>query len=112
MIKGWTTTLVVASLLLSKKPIHNVIAFLPWLIFWVLDAYYLRLEGCYRRLYEWLIVNRPDNREKMFDMKAEKRFGNKVDSIQRVMLSNTLFPFYVTVGVMILVISYVVICTG
>ena len=106
MIKGWTVTLVVASLLIEGTPLHNVIAFLPWIAFWLLDAYFLRIERCFRKLYEWLIVNRPKNRDKMFDMKAENRFGNEVEGIPRTMFSKTLAPFYLTVFVMIVMISY------
>ncbi len=112
MIKGWTVTLVVAALLVEGAPLHNVIAFLPWLVFWILDAYFLRMERCYRKLYEWLIVNRPKNRDKMFDMKAECRFGDKVEGILGTMASATLSIFYLTIVVMIVIISYATTCVG
>ena len=60
MIKGWTITLVVISLLVGGQPIHKIGAFLPWLVFWIQDAYFLRIERCYRKLHEWLIVTRPE----------------------------------------------------
>ena len=104
MIKGWTITLVVVALLVDGLSIHNVVAFLPWLVFWVLDAYFLRLERCYRKLYEWLIVNRPNNRELMFDMKAESRFGISVDSIVETMISKTLASFYLMILVLVIII--------
>jgi len=107
MIKGWTITLVVVALLVEGLPIHNVIAFVPWLTFWILDAYFLRLERCYRKLYEWLIENRPTNRELMFDMKAEPRFGKCVDGITGTMFSCTLAPFYLTIVVLIVIVTYV-----
>ena len=106
MIKGWTITLVVIALLVDGSPVHNIVAFLPWLVFWILDAYFLRLERCYRKLYEWLIENRPENRELMYDMKAESRFGKNVEGIIGTMLSKTLAPFYLTILVLIIIISY------
>ena len=105
MIKGWTVTLVVVSLLINSQPIHKIIAFLPWLIFWILDAYFLHIEKCYRALHEWLIVTRPDSNELLFDLKAEKRFGDDVDGILCVMFSKTLVPFYSVVFVLILVVN-------
>ena len=107
MIKGWTITLVVIALLVEGAPIHQVIAFIPWLTFWILDGYFLRLERCYRKLYEWLIVNRPNNRELMFDMKAESRFGNCVEGVIPTMVSKTLAPFHFTILVLIVIITYV-----
>lgn len=104
LIKGWTITLVVVALLVKGLSIHYVVAFLPWLVFWVLDAYFLRLERCYRKLYGWLILNRPDNRELIFDMNAETRFGNSVDSVWGTMVSKTLASFYLMIFVLIVII--------
>ncbi|MCW3990782.1 MAG: hypothetical protein NWE88_11995 [Candidatus Bathyarchaeota archaeon] len=105
MIKGWTVTLVVVSLLINSQSIHKIIAFLPWLVFWILDAYFIHLEKCYRALHEWLIVTRPDSNECLFNLKAEKRFGDEVDGIITVMFSKTLVPFYGVIFVLILVVN-------
>ena len=85
MLKGWAVTLVVVSFLVEGQKIHYAIAFVPSLAFWALDAYFLRLEGCYKELYKWLIKNRPDNREKMFDMDARGRFQKDVGNIITIM---------------------------
>lgn len=106
MIKGWTITLVVISLLIDGKDIHCAVAFLPWLVFWILDAYYLRQERCYRKLYEWLIVNRKDSLNQLFDMNAESRFGHEVDGILYIMISKTLLPIYGVILVLIIILSY------
>lgn len=106
MIKGWVITLVVISLLLNNDGISKAVSFLPWLVFWILDAYFLRLERCYRKLYEWLIVNRKENHTLLFDMKAESRFGDEVDSLYYIMISKTLLPFYGVILVLILIITY------
>ena len=106
MIKGWTITLVVISLLLGNKDIYRAVAFLPWLVFWILDAYYLRQERCYRKLYEWLIVNRKESRNLFFNMEAESRFGDEVDGIFYTMISKTLFLFYGVIFVLIIIVSY------
>lgn len=56
---------------------------------------------------EWLIVKRPDSDELLFDLKAEKRFGDDVDGILCVMFSKTLVPFYCVVFVLILIVNLV-----
>lgn len=104
MLKGWAVTLVVVSLLVEGQKIHFAVAFLPSLVFWALDAYFLRLEGCYKKLHEWLIVNRPANRDNMFDMNA-RRFEKNVDSILTIMISPTLSLFYGTILVMVFIIN-------
>jgi hypothetical protein len=42
MIKGWTITLVVATLLLKDDNSKILIAYIPLIAFWYLDSYFLR----------------------------------------------------------------------
>ena len=44
LIKGWAITLVVATLLLKGNKYQVLIAFIPLLVFWFLDAYFLWQE--------------------------------------------------------------------
>ncbi len=105
MLKGWAVTLVVVSFLVEGQKIHYAIAFLPSLVFWALDAYFLRLESCYKELHKWLIKNRPSNRDKMFDMDARGRFQKDVDGICTIMLTPSLLLFYGTIMVMVLILN-------
>lgn len=55
VLKGWNVTLVSALFALAAKdsdPRFIMIAFLPTLTFWMLDAYYLRQERLFRKLYD------------------------------------------------------------
>ena len=55
LLKGWSITLVAALLALSARdpnPALAAVAFLPALSFWGLDAYYLRQERLFRRLFD------------------------------------------------------------
>lgn len=98
MIKGWTLTLVVATLLLKgDNDYRALIAFIPLLVFWFLDAYFLRQERLYRKLYSWVIKNRLNTDDHAFDMNAY-RFNNEVQSIGRIMMSVTLAWFYGTIA--------------
>lgn len=55
LLKGWSVTLVAAIFVLAAKDANEeyaVLAFFPGLAFWGLDAYYLRQERLFRKLYD------------------------------------------------------------
>ena len=93
MIKGWTVTLVAVTLLLKGSKYHVFVAYIPIIIFWFLDAYFLRLERLYRRLYNWIRENRLKTDKYLFDMNY-RRFENQEQSVLRIMFSKTLLLFY------------------
>ncbi len=102
MIKGWAVTLVVITLLLKGTTYQVLIAFIPLLMFWFLDAYFLWQERMYRKLYNWVISNRLKTEEYLFNMNAY-RFKNDVQSRFRIMFSITLGWFYGTIAVLIII---------
>jgi len=102
LIKGWTLTLVVGALLLKGSMYQALIAFIPAILFWFLDAYFLRQERLYRKLYEWVVNNRLKTSDYIFDMNAY-RFDNKVPNIFRIMTSITLLIFYISIIISIIV---------
>ncbi|MDQ7032464.1 MAG: hypothetical protein Q9M37_07085 [Desulfonauticus sp.] len=93
MIKGWTITLVAVTLLLRGTTYQILIAFMPILVFWFLDAYFLWQERLYRRLYNWVIKNRMNTDEHLFDMNAY-RFKHEEQSKLRITFSVTIGWFY------------------
>ena len=104
MIKGWAITLVVVTLLLKGTEYQVWIAFIPLLVFWFLDAYFLWQERMYRKLYEWVISNRMKTDEHLFDMNAY-RFKDIVQSRIRIMFSITLGWFYGSIAILIVIDS-------
>jgi hypothetical protein len=100
MMKGWAITLVVVTLLLKGTKYQVLIAFIPLLVFWFLDAYFLWQERMYRKLYDWVISNRLKTDENLFDMNAY-RFKDTVQSRFRIMFSITLGWFYGSIAVLI-----------
>src|SRR5262245_11979959 len=55
LLKGWTITLVAAMFALSAKESDDtyfLIAYLPAIMFWLLDGYFLSQERCFRALYD------------------------------------------------------------
>ena len=93
MVKGWTVTLVAVTLLLKGVEHQVLVAFIPLLMFWFLDAYFLQMERLYRRLYNWVIKNRLQTDEYLFDMSID-RFKYDEQSKLRIMFSITLGWFY------------------
>ncbi len=112
MIKGWAITLVVLTLLLKGGEKYKVLlAFIPLLVFWFLDAYYLWQERMYRKLYEWVINNRLKTTEYLFDMNAY-RFKDKVESKFRIMFSITLGWFYGSIAILIIIYLIILLIKG
>jgi len=101
LIKGWTITLVVATLLLKGNKFQSLLAFIPIIVFWYLDAYFVWLERLYRRLYDWIRTNRLTSEEYLFDMNY-RRFIKDEQSRLRVMFSLTLGWFYGSIFVLTL----------
>lgn len=55
IFKGFSATIVTGVSVISFSAVNNwilIMSFIPLLIFWVLDIYYLRLERQYRFLYD------------------------------------------------------------
>ena len=67
------------------------------LMFWYLDAFFLRTEKIYRKIYDWVLEMRPkNNRELLYQLNPKEYDGKieKVESIRKVMWSRTLRWFY------------------
>ena len=110
LLKGWSITIIAVVLALADKAgnpaLLSAILLIPLLSFWYLDAFFLRTEKMYRKMYEWIIVNRPKKiKEHLYDLNPH-RFSNEVDSKWKVMWSVTLryfygIPFLITLAIII-----------
>jgi hypothetical protein len=110
LLKGWLVSLIAVILALTKDTIvatqlsyFNLVLLLPVIVFWYLDAFFLHKEKCYRKLYEWVIENRSNSNEHLYSLNY-KRFETKVKSTFRIMFSQTLFPFYGLIVVVLIVL--------
>lgn len=106
LIKGWTVTLVVGTFLLKGEYYQMFFAFIPLVAFWYLDAFFLRQEKLYRKLYKWVVTNRMSDETNILDMNA-KRFQDKVASETKIMFSITLNWFYIPIALIIGIYIYV-----
>lgn len=106
LIKGWSVVVVSALFALSAKNSNYgfvILAFFPAVMFWGLDAFYLRQERLFRALYD---EARTKKEEMDFSMNTESAQG-KVDSWFKTLFSKTIFPFHACIIVSILIVSYV-----
>jgi len=111
LIKGWCITIVAAILALNvkdTKPWFSAAAFLAVLVFWILDSYYLRQERLFRALYNKAIgeLDLPLSGRTLplFSMKT-KDFEKDVASWFCVAWSRTIWPLYLLVFLVVLVVT-------
>ncbi len=106
IIKGWCITLAAALIaLLEKKDIDKcyiVFSFLPLLFFWFLDAFYLKTERQYRRLYT--DISKKGKKEIDFSMDITPYKECYVEAL----FSRTLLPFYLSLMGIVLVIIFII----
>jgi hypothetical protein len=100
-VKGWSVTVVTAVCVLAAKessPGLAALALFPAVAFWCLDAYYLRRERLYRKLYE--AIADPLRVVRPFSMTTDE-YSSEVESWAKTLASWTILPLY---GAIVLVI--------
>lgn len=102
MLKGWAVTLVAGVYALASKDankIYYLITYVPIIIFWGLDAYYLRQERLYRKLYDKVRKQEEDDID--FSMNATlPEFMNKKTSYLDTLFSVTELWFYLPLALL------------
>jgi hypothetical protein len=91
-IKTWMMTILGALLALfasNHEPLYLLVATAPTLIFWCLDAKYLKMERQYRLLYTAAL----EGKVTVFDMNASKYSVNFIN----VLFSKTILWVYVPI---------------
>lgn len=108
MLKGWAVTLVAGIYALASKDADKVYFFftyVPIIVFWGLDAYYLRQEKLYRKLYDK--VRKIDGNSIDFSMNATlKEFKDWKTFYPSVVFSVTEFWFYFPLAILTAVVIY------
>ena len=97
MLKGWAVTLVAGIFALATKDadkLYFIVAYIPIIIFWGLDAYYLRQERLYRSLYDRVRLINEENID--FSLKLSKEeFNKEKNNYSCCLLSKTEILFYI-----------------
>ena len=105
MLKGWTVTLVAGIFALAGKDtdkLYFLVSYVPVIIFWGLDAYYLLQERLYRLLYDKVRHTEECNID--FSLKATmEEFGGNKNCYCSCLLSITELWFYLPLAL---------VCTG
>lgn len=107
VIKGWAVTLVAAILAFTAKdanPKAASIALIPAVMFWGLDAYYLRTERVFRALYDKVRKGFADKDEDVDFSLDPSAVEKKVSPWLRVVFTKTLVPFYAALIAVILAV--------
>lgn len=100
ILKGWNVTLVSALFALSVKDSNTrfvMIAFLPALVFWILDAYYLRQERLFRKLYDEASASTAQNQIVPLFSMATGKYQSNVEGMFSTMFSPTVLFLHGTV---------------
>ena len=105
MLKGWAVTLVAGIFALAGKDtdkLYFLVAYVPVLVFWGLDAYYLLQERLYRSLYEKVRATEEDDIDFSLNATTEE-FDSDKNSYCSCLFSKTESWFYLPLAV---------VCTG
>ena len=105
MLKGWSITLVSVLLAFSAKELvlaTALVALVPALSFWALDAYYLRQEKLFRKLYEVVVdqLEGENTEVQAFSMNTEP-VASKVSHWANLLFAGTVLGLH---GSMVLVV--------
>jgi len=109
LLKGWRVTLTAALFALAAKDSNLkfvLVALLPVLSFWGLDAYYLRQERLFRKLYDELRLASREEAKKVepFTM-STTRYVPDVQTWFRTLWSSTVITLHgIVLGAIVLVI--------
>ena len=105
MVKGWTVTLVTALFALAAADANGFfvyVAYLPTVMFWALDAYFLRQERLFRKLYDHV----REAKDGTVDFSMNTHLFN-VGTTWSVAWSRTLGLFHGTITTTIIVVMLV-----
>lgn len=109
-LKGWTVTLVSIIGALSVQGTDKrffLLPFIPLIVFWVLDSYYLQLERKYRVLYRNVSELSEDDID--FNMNTKKIICNEQEASKicfcNCLFSWTEFPFYIVLAATVIILA-------
>lgn len=119
-IKGWLIGLIIAIIALLPENVDTkiicLVIFGMTIIFWALDAFYLKTEKLYRWKYDWVIVNRKNSTDFCYDLNPYKKEMWLLDKdgrpkneplVLRIMFTKTLWPFYLPIILISIGVLYI-----
>lgn len=109
-LKGWSVIVVSALFALAAGTSairFSLLAYLPAVAFWALDAYFLRQERLFRKLYDAVRVGPAGSTDFSMDTSP---YVATVDSWFRTGVSSTLVIFHGTVVLTVTVVAMLALC--
>lgn len=109
--KAWCITVVSAILVIvadKGKSQYALLAIIPNILFFVLDAYYLSLEKMFRNSYNDFIEKLHDNDVTSKDLFAVVTKESLFKTFFKSILSFSIWPFYLTLLIMILLAKEII----
>lgn len=107
MLKGWAITLVAGIFALASKDSDKsffLIAYIPVVLFWLMDSYYLQQERLYRKLYNNAIKLKDEDID-MGLTPPSPDYENKTKYLQSVCSKTEAF-FYIPLAIAVAVVIY------
>lgn len=107
-MKGWMLTIVSALLGFfanSGNTKFALVAILPVLVFWGLDAYYLQQERKFRGIYNDVVTPNKDRKVELFEMPI-KNYSDGKYSFWDVFTSQTMLLLYLSVTLILLAVYF------
>ena len=109
MLKGWAVTLVAGIFALSSKDtdkMYFLFVYIPIIVFWWLDSYYLLQERLYRELYKKICSTKETDID--FSLSASKKeFGSRRNCYLACFISWTESCFYFPLALICTGIMYI-----
>jgi len=106
-LRGWTITLITALFAFFVKDANAdyiFVVFVPVIIFWILDGYFLSQERSFRALYNH--VRKLDEKQIDFSMDVSEYQKDDKNRWLRSMFSTTLLFFYLPLIALMLLVTY------
>lgn len=113
LLKGWAVTLVAGMFFLSAREANSIfflIAYVPVILFWFLDAYYLQLERKYRVLYNDTVESLADKVN--FKLSIKKSNAQEKTMFMQSLMSPTEFLFYFPMAFLVALVVIVALCAN
>lgn len=105
LLKGWSVTLVAAMFALAVKDADKrfmFISYFPVFVFWALDAFFLRQEKLFRKLYEDVAIGAIPSKAFTLDTSV---VSNQIPSAIAIFFSKTLLSFH---GAIVFVVLFAI----
>lgn len=102
-LKGWAVTLVAGIFALAGKEtdkMYFIIAYVPIIVFWFLDAYYLLQERLYRALYNKVRMMKEEEIDFNMNTSIDELKSEKNTYVSSL-FSKTEFWFYVPLALLV-----------